>query len=377
MKPSGFAAQAMVAGVQGVLRWRSRPGAIRRFLVRRKIKPSGNCAALPAPVVRTALVQTSLSLIPNGEAYAARMYGLVAEAVERGAQLIVFPEDTATSLVGMLPGVERLASSVSLTTGAGAPGGEGAAEVGAGRAAGEPDLKIADLFRLLTPATRRVFETTFSELARAFGVYLIPGSAVLAEPDGRVRNVAYFFGPHGELIGRQPKVHLLPLEAEWGLSPGDRFSVFATPLGRIALPVCMDMTYFESFRILSQLGAEIVAVPSANPEPWNLWLVLRGLWPRVQEAEVYGLLASAVGTFLGLEFTGRSSAFAPRELTADQTGVLAQAAHESGEEIVVVDLDLEGLRRRRRDSEVRAGFNRELYRHYLPAAYRLPGRERR
>ncbi|HHW14502.1 MAG TPA: nitrilase, partial [Firmicutes bacterium] len=258
-----------------------------------------------------------------------------------------------------------------------APGGDGTAGGDSDRGEGESGLRIADLFRLLTPATRRVFETTFSELARAFGVYIIPGSAVLAEPDGRVRNIAYLFGPHGELIGRQPKVHLLPLEAEWGLSPGDRFSVFATPLGRIALPVCMDMTYFESFRILSQLGAEIVAIPSANPEPWNLWLVLRGLWPRVQESEVYGLLASAVGSFLGLEFTGRSSAFAPLPLTADGTGVVAQAASESGEEILVADLDLEALRRYRRDSEVRAGFNRDLYRHYLPAVYRLPGRERR
>ncbi|HHW14687.1 MAG TPA: hypothetical protein GXX28_07110, partial [Firmicutes bacterium] len=111
MKPAGIVTKAMVAGVQGVLRWRSRPAAIRRFLARRKIRPSANCASLPAPAVRVALVQTPLSLIPTGEAYAARMYPLVAEAVERGAQLVVFPEDNATSLVGMLPGVERLASS--------------------------------------------------------------------------------------------------------------------------------------------------------------------------------------------------------------------------------------------------------------------------
>ncbi|MDI6871281.1 MAG: nitrilase-related carbon-nitrogen hydrolase [Bacillota bacterium] len=373
MSLRGWLTEALLTGVKGVLWWRSQPAAIHRFLRRRNLRRSANCAALPAPKVRVALVQTSLSLVPTGEAYAARMLPLVQEAVERGAQLVVFPEDNATSLVGLLPGVERLASSVSLTAGGGAAGEDG----GQGSGPAAAGFKVADVFRLLSSATRRVFETTFSELARAFGVYLVPGSAVLAEPDGRVRNIAYLFGPHGELIGRQPKVHLLPLEAEWGLSPGDRFSVFATPLGRIALPVCMDMTYFESFRILSQLGAEIVAVPSANPEPWNLWLVLRGLWPRVQEAEVYGLIASAVGGFLGLEFTGRSSAFAPMELTADGTGVVAQAAGVTTEEIVVADLDLEALRRLRQRSGVRAGFNRELYRAYFPAIYQKGRAERR
>ncbi|MGE5553870.1 MAG: nitrilase-related carbon-nitrogen hydrolase [Betaproteobacteria bacterium] len=361
----------LVGSVRGVLWKRSQPAAIRRFLQRRTLRPSSNCATLPAPKVRVALVQTSLFLASSAEAYADRMLRLVQAAVDQGAQLVVFPEDNATSLVGLVPGIERLASSVNLTTSddATAAPGDGADGLGA-------DFKIADLFRLLTPATRRVFETTFSELARALGVYIIPGSAVLAEPDGKVRNIAYLFGPHGELIGRQPKVHLLPMEAEWGLSPGDRFSVFATPLGRIALPVCMDMTYFETFRILSLLGAEIVAVPSANPEPWNLWLVLRGLWPRVQEAEVYGLIASAVGSFLGLEFTGRSSAFAPMELTPDGTGVVAQAGGVTTEEIVVADLDMDALRRYRQFSEVRAGFNRKLYRAYLPTVYRLSQVER-
>ncbi len=362
--------RALVAGVRGVLWGRSQPAALRRFLQRQQLCRSANCTALPAPKIRVALVQTSLFLAPSAEAYATRMLSLVREAVERGAQLVVFPEDNATSLAGLLPGIDRLASSVTLTT----SGDATAMREGNGPGA---DRKVADLFRLLTPATRRVFETTFSELARGFGVYIIPGSAVLAEPDGKVRNIAYLFGPHGELIGRQPKVHLLPMEAEWGLSPGDRFSVFATPLGRIALPVCMDMTYFESFRILSQLGAEIVAVPSANPEPWNLWLVLRGLWPRVQESEVYGLIASAVGSFLGLTFTGRSSAFAPMGLTVDGTGVVARAGGVTTEEIVVADLNLEALRRFRQRSEIRAGFNRELYRFYLPAVYQ-PGRlERR
>jgi predicted amidohydrolase len=364
--------RALFAGVRGILWERSRSAPVRRFLHRRNLRRSGNCAALPAPRIRAALVQTSLFLASSAEAYAARMLSLVEEAVERGAQLVVFPEDNATSLAGLLPGIDRLASSVAFTTSGGTAAPPEGAEVRPGAG-----LKTADLFRLLTPATRRVFETTFSELARAFGVYIIPGSAVLAEPDGKVRKIAYLFGPHGELIGRQPKVHLLPREAEWGLSPGSRFSVFATPLGRIALPICMDMTYFETFRILSQLGAEIVAVPSANPEPWNLWRVLRGLWPRVQESEVYGLITSAVGSFLGLTFTGRSSAFAPMEMTADGTGVIAQAAGVTTEEIVVAELDLEALRRVRQLSELPAGFNRELYRTHLPAVYLLSRVERR
>ena len=98
----------------------------------------------------------------------------------------------------------------------------------------------------------------------------------------------------------------MPIEKEWGISRGSKLEVFPTPLGKLAFPVCMDATYFETFRILEKQGAEIVMIPIANPEPYNYGLALRGIWPRVQEAPVYGIKSALVGRVLGFEFTGRA-----------------------------------------------------------------------
>jgi predicted amidohydrolase len=79
------------------------------------------------------------------------------------------------------------------------------------------------------------------------------GSYTLAA-DGSVVNRAFLYGPDGKLIGTQDKVHLLPVEEEWKLRRGKSFKIFDTSIGCLAMPVCMDATYFETFRILEEPG---------------------------------------------------------------------------------------------------------------------------
>ena len=97
----------------------------------------------------------------------------------------------------------------------------------------------------------------------------------------------------------------MPLEISWGFSPGKVFRVFPAAFGGLAAPVCMDATYYETFRVVAALGADIVAVPIANPEEYNAYLALRGIWPRVQETPVYGIKSALVGKMLGFTLTGR------------------------------------------------------------------------
>ena len=136
-------------------------------------------------------------------------------------------------------------------------------------------------------------QTLYSTLAAAYGLYLMAGSFVLPHGD-KVVNRSFLYGPDGRLIGVQDKIHLMPIEAEWGISPGTEFKLFETAAGKIAAPVCMDASYFETFRILELQDAEIVIIPIANPEPYNYWLALRGIWPRVQECPVYGIKSALV-----------------------------------------------------------------------------------
>jgi predicted amidohydrolase len=223
------------------------------------------------------------------------------------------------------------------------------------------------LFFLAPPFVKFAY-TAFSGLAREYGIYLMAGSfpTVVGE---RVTNRAALFAPDGSLLGVQDKVHLMPRETKEGISAGDRFHVFATEAGRLAMPVCMDATYFETFRLLAAGGAEIVLLPIADAQNYNYWLALRGIWPRVQESLVYGVKAALVGEFLGETFTGKAGVFAPLELTPGRDGVLAEASGHDREALVTAEVDLEALQELRRNHPYLGDRNPELERRYFPGIY--------
>jgi|DewCreStandDraft_3_1066083.scaffolds.fasta_scaffold00626_2 predicted amidohydrolase len=338
-----------------LLWWKSAGWRVRRVLRGKGISRSRACDDLPSSRVRVAAVQMELKALRSAEEYAEKVYGLMDQAVQQGAHLVVFPEDSGTHLVGLLPGIADLPPDVPVESVLAQVGG--------------PEIQVAEIFRTIGPSVRRIYASTFSLLARAFGVYVVTGSALLPDAQGNVRNVAYFFGPQGELIGTHAKCHLIQLEAQWGLVPGEDLRVYRTPVGNLAFPICMDRTYFETTRILRLLGADLIVVPSADPEPFNFWKKWRGTWPRVQEAQVYGVDACMVGRFMGLTITGRSAVYAPLELTPDRTGVLYQARTFDQEEVLVGEIDYTLLEEVRRASPVEAGFNIELYKRYFPHIY--------
>lgn len=104
------------------------------------------------------------------------------------------------------------------------------------------------------PATR-----PFEEIARRNEVYLVLG---LKERDDKaVYNSAVLISPAGTVQGVYHKVHLATGEDDTGLSPGDGFPVFPTPIGRIGCLICMDTMLSESSRMLALGGADIICMP--------------------------------------------------------------------------------------------------------------------
>jgi predicted amidohydrolase len=335
-----------------LLGWRSRRGHARR-LVRRAVR------ALPrphgtVPVVggfRVAAVQLAFEIC-GPERFVQKVAEKVNQAIRLGAELVVFPEDTGTMLLGMVPGMERLLAADTID--------EALARVGR-------DVRVADVVMLTGGALRRVYETTFQDLAAKAGVFIAAGSLLVPTEDERVLNVGYLFGPQG-LVGRQAKTHLLPLEVSWGLDAGDDLEVWDTPLGRLAMPICMDATYFETFRILALMGADVALLPMANPEPqYNPFKALRGLWPRVQEARLYGVASAMVGSAFGLTLTGKSGIYAPLALTARGDGIIAEAERPDEETVVVGDLDIAALQRYRAEHPL--PYRTDVYRRYFPSIY--------
>ncbi len=321
--------------------------------------------------IKVAAVQVKVKLFKDPLDYAEEMHRRVKEAADTGAHLVAFPEYNNLSLLGMLPGVEEMAEAVaaeddeSLEIADRKPGEPSADEMPGESSA--PAITVSDVIRYVSPVIAPFLDILYSTLAAGYGLYLMAGSFLLADGD-RVVNRSFFYGPDGQLIGTQDKVHPMPIEAEWRISAGHEFHLFETAVGEVGVPVCMDATYFETFRILELQGAEIVIIPIANPEPYNYWKALRGIWPRVQECPVYGIKSALVGSALGFTFTGRAGVFAPAELTPDGSGVLAEVECPEEEGIAVAELDLNALQELRNDHPWRDN-NLSLYQRYFPGVY--------
>lgn len=345
---------------QRYLAWICRPARIRRYL--RSVLPDSPPAEAVKKTdrskIRAAAVQVELVLHKSPLKFADEMHRRVREAVDYGAMLVAFPEYNNLPLLGLLPGIEQIEESYRQK--AENPGG-------AGEDNWQEDIKLTDIFHYMSPAVKPLVDAVFSSLAEAYKIYIMAGSYTLAD-NGSVVNRSFLYGPSGKMLGSQDKVHLLPVEEEWQLKRGNTFNTYDTLLGRLAMPVCMDATYFETFRILEQSETDIVLLPIADQQEYNYWLALRGIWPRVQESRLYGVKSALVGSIAGLKFTGRAGIFAPLELTAKKDGILAEVGPHNREAMAVADLDLDALHELRRNDPWR-DKNPALYRRYFPEIY--------
>ena len=79
-------------------------------------------------------------------------------------------------------------------------------------------------------------------------------------------------GPGGGEIGRYRKTHLTAEERDWAC-PGDTYTVFETPFGRIGVMSGYDALFPETSRCLAAAAADIVLWPAAMREPFERELI--------------------------------------------------------------------------------------------------------
>ncbi len=320
-------------------------------------KPPPRVQQRQAGTVTAAAVQVKLRYYGSIKRYLSDMQGYVRQAVQQGAGLVVFPE-----LCGQLPLLCLLPARLLFQkhkTKKIRPSHQK-------QQGGDLSMLFTALLKGITQRVLAVYLETFSTLARLYGVTIMAGSSFIYE-DGKVHNRAYLFDENGQLIATQNKAHPVVLEQELGLTLAKEIKVADTSQGRLAFPVCMDATYFETFKIAKGLGAQIVLLPIANQEEYNYYLALCGIEPRIQEAGLYGVKAALVGDIAQQRFTGKAGIFAPCDLTGSETGVLAQATSFSSGEVVVSKLDLTLLQRSR--SCYRADCNPAFYEKYYSTTY--------
>jgi predicted amidohydrolase len=308
-------------------------------------------ATAPAPMgwnrrqLVAAAVQWDMRPVGGLPEFTDRLTAVMDAAHHVGAALMVFPEDVGLCLLGL---VTRY-------------GGPRSAE----------SLSASDASRYLSawaPLVAPLYEECFRWAARNYGMVVVAGSSVYRRRSG-VFNQAVVFGPDGRLVLRQPKLHPMPLERSWGVRPGsrlDRPGGLAMPLG---IAVCHDASFFETYRMAGAQGAEVMAIPSADPDPdWSEAKARRGAWARSQETGMASVVAAGTGELYGVPFTGKAGLYIPRELSADGSGVVAESREAHGEGIVAGVLDLETLARFRQ--EARPAPAPELLRAWLLPRYR-------
>lgn len=184
------------------------------------------------PWVRIGAAQPRSRLIPHrsspAEALAqvdrslSELERLIAQAAERGCDVLAFPEDTL-----------------------------GLGHWGAGHKPLLPGV--------LRDAVPRMLRC-FGQAAASHGLYVVCCNDTAGE-DGAIRNTAFLLGRDGQLLGRYDKVNM-PIH-ELDRQCGTGFPVFSTPdLGGVGMLICYDMVFPEAARCLALGGADIIFHPT-------------------------------------------------------------------------------------------------------------------
>ncbi len=173
----------------------------------------GHRAPPPGKLSKVAVAQ----FLPGSDVAAnlSRIAELAAEAAQRGADLVTFPE---LSVTGLDDPADR-------------------AEPVSGHA----------VTRLMAIASRH-------------NLHLVAG---LAEKDGpRLYNAAVLVGPEG-VVGVYRKIHLNARDRPWA-EAGDAWAVYDIPIGRVGLLIGHDALFPEAGRILALRGCDLIACPAAQ-----------------------------------------------------------------------------------------------------------------
>jgi deaminated glutathione amidase len=199
--------------------------------------------------------------------------------------------------------------------------------------------------------------------ARELGIDLVAGSIAERVP-GRERgsNTSVHIGPDGEDRAAYRKLHMFDVEVGGRTyresdseEPGDAIVAGELADGtRVGLTVCYDVRFPELYRRLAVDGAEIITIPAAFtlPTTRDHWEVL--VRARAIEDQCVVVAANQIGEHVpGMRSGGRS-------MIVDPWGLVLALAPDA-ETYVTADLDLDRLRRIRRELPSLANRRPEVY----------------
>ena len=174
-------------------------------------------------------------------------------------------------------------------------------------------------------------ELQFCEMARQYGVWLIPGSLFERVGD-LIYNTTSVINPQGEVIGRHRK--MFPFTPhEMGVTGGSEFLVWDIDgVGRFGVSICYDMWFPETTRTLAAMGAEIIIHPTMTDT------IDRDVELAISRA------SAAMNQCFFFDVNGVGGGGTGRSTVVRPTGTVIHTAGDS-EEFFPIDIDLSIARR--------------------------------
>ena len=195
-------------------------------------------------------------------------------------------------------------------------------------------------------------------LARAAAIARRTGLALLygypeRGPGSAIYNAVRLVGRDGQSLANYRKCHLFG-DLDRAMFRAGAGLAELVDLGgvRIGLLICYDVEFPESVRLLALAGADLVAVPTALMDPFEV--VANTVVPtRAVENQVFLAYANRCGREGDLSYCGLSCVVGPNGADLTRAG--------RTEELILAELDLKRLSASRRDNTNLADRRPELY----------------
>jgi len=189
-----------------------------------------------------------------------------------------------------------------------------------------------------------------AKISREAGVAILYG---YPERSGdRIFNSTRLVNSAGDAIADYRKTHLYGGEERRLFAPGDDLVIAELEGLRIGFLICYELEFPEAVRSLALAGAELIAVPTALIEPFDI--VARTLVPaRAFENQVYVAYAGMCGSERGLGYCGLTCIVGPDGRDLARAG--------PGPALLFADIDPSAVSKGRQSNPYLSDRRPELY----------------
>ena len=177
-------------------------------------------------------------------------------------------------------------------------------------------------------------------LAAQLKIWLLAGSLTLKTGDERIVNRSFLIDSDGGIAATYDKIHMFDVTLPDGkviressaYRPGEQAVTAATPWGLLGMTICYDLRFPQLYRTLAQQGAEFLSIPSSFQRQTG-----KAHWHALMRARAIENAAYVFAPAMCGEHGGNRQTYG-HALIVDPWGeVLAEAGEEPG--IIYAEID--------------------------------------